>query len=127
MQTKAIRAREASWTAPVLRRFLMHSLPCEKRQRTGALQTHHASRITHHAVSRITHHASLAALLTLLTLLTASPAPASTNESPAAKERRLILLLKTNAPPDQQALACKQLAVWGTKPAVAPLAKLLAD
>ncbi len=52
---------------------------------------------------------------------------AHTQESPAEKQRALIRILKTNAPPAEQALACKQLAIYGTKGAVPALAPLLSD
>jgi HEAT repeat protein len=48
-------------------------------------------------------------------------------EAPAAKERQFISVLKTNAPPAEQALACKHLAIYGSQEAVPALAPLLAD
>jgi HEAT repeat protein len=39
----------------------------------------------------------------------------------------LISLLRSNAPPAEKALACKQLAIYGTKDAVPALAPLLSD
>lgn len=48
---------------------------------------------------------------------------------PATKEQeaKLIAVLKSDAPHKEKADACRQLAVIGTKDAVAPLAALLAD
>jgi HEAT repeat protein len=54
-------------------------------------------------------------------------AAADRQSSPAEKERALIRLLQTNAPPAEKALACKQLAIYGTKDAVPVLAPLLSD
>src|SRR5438876_700927 len=54
-------------------------------------------------------------------------AAADTKESPAEKQRKLIKLLKSHAPPEDKATACKQLAVYGTKDAVPALAALLPD
>jgi HEAT repeat protein len=57
----------------------------------------------------------------------ASAAAADRQNAPAAKERALISLLQSNAPPAEKALACKQLAIYGTKGAVRALAPLLSD
>jgi len=43
------------------------------------------------------------------------------------KERQLIAVLQSDAPPANKAITCKQLAVYGTKAAVPALAPLLAD
>ncbi|MFN0056699.1 MAG: HEAT repeat domain-containing protein [Planctomycetales bacterium] len=45
----------------------------------------------------------------------------------AAKEAQLIQLLQSGAPAQERAVACKQLAVYGSARAVPELAKLLAD
>jgi hypothetical protein len=47
--------------------------------------------------------------------------------SPAEKQRQLIAILKSDAKPAEKAVACKRLAVYGTKEAVPALAPLLAD
>src|SRR6059058_3964291 len=48
--------------------------------------------------------------------------------NPAAeKERELIAVLNSTAPPGDKAIACKQLVVYGTDAAVPTLAKLLPD
>jgi len=46
---------------------------------------------------------------------------------PAGSEGKLIAVLKSDAPQKEKADACRQLAVIGTKDAVAPLAALLGD
>ncbi|HUT01683.1 MAG TPA: PBS lyase, partial [Phycisphaerae bacterium] len=43
------------------------------------------------------------------------------------KERELIGVLKSDAPPAKKAITCKQLAIYGSKDAVGVLAPLLAD
>ena len=71
---------------------------------------------------------SAPALLALL--LAASPANAAAAEGQAAsvpKEDALISLLESKAPPAEKALACKQLAIYGSKDAVPALAPLLSD
>lgn len=49
------------------------------------------------------------------------------NESISPKERELINVLRSDAPPAEKALACKQLTVYGTSEAVPALSPLLAD
>lgn len=49
------------------------------------------------------------------------------SESISPKERELINLLRSDAPPGEKALACKQLTIYGTAEAVSALAPLLAD
>ncbi len=44
-----------------------------------------------------------------------------------AKERELIALLKSDAAPGEKALACKRLAIYGSREAVPVLAPLLSD
>lgn len=48
-------------------------------------------------------------------------------KAPQAKEQELIKLLRSDAPPEQKAITCKQLAVYGSEAAVPALAPLLAD
>jgi len=43
------------------------------------------------------------------------------------KERKLIGVLQSDAPPQDKAITCKQLAIYGTQDAVPALAPLLAD
>lgn len=45
----------------------------------------------------------------------------------AADQEQLIAILQSGAPPADKALACKGLAIYGSKPAVAALAPLLED
>ncbi|MGD0261225.1 MAG: HEAT repeat domain-containing protein [Verrucomicrobiota bacterium] len=62
--------------------------------------------------------------------ITAGQAPAAaadSQSSPAAKQHALIRVLKSKAPPAEKAVACKQLAIYGTKDAVPALAPLLSD
>ena len=55
-------------------------------------------------------------------------ATAADNKNTAAqKEHQIIQVLKSKAAPAEKALACKQLAVYGSKAAVPALAKLLTD
>lgn len=48
-------------------------------------------------------------------------------ESASQKEQKLIAVLQSNAPPQDKAIPCKLLAVYGSKDAVPALAPLLAD
>jgi len=66
------------------------------------------------------------ALAVLMALAVPAHAKGATN-SATEQERALIQLLRSNAPPDQKAVACKELAVRGTYKAVPALAPLLAD
>lgn len=60
--------------------------------------------------------------------LTAVPAVLAANpESAADKQRRLIAVLQSDAPPQDKAIPCKQLAIYGNKDAVPALAPLLAN
>ena len=69
-----------------------------------------------------------AMLVSVLAGGSASAAPAAdTQTSPADKERALITLLRSSAPPAEKAVACKRLAIYGTKDAVPALAPLLSD
>jgi HEAT repeat protein len=52
---------------------------------------------------------------------------ADNQNSAAEKQRKLISVLQSDAPPQDKAIACKQLAVYGAKDAVPALAPLLAD
>ena len=52
---------------------------------------------------------------------------AATSDSDRAKEQELIAVLKSDAPPQDKAIPCKQLAIYGTKDAVPALAALLPD
>lgn len=52
---------------------------------------------------------------------------ADNSNSSAEKQRKLISVLQSDAPPGDKAITCKQLAVYGTKDAVPALAPLLLD
>lgn len=62
--------------------------------------------------------------VTALAALTATAAAAD-NAAARQKERELIAVLKSDAPPQDKAVPCKLLAVYGTKDAVPALAPLL--
>src|SRR5438876_1708215 len=49
------------------------------------------------------------------------------NSTDKEKERKLIAVLKSDAPPQDKAIPCKQLAIYGTKDAVPALAALLSN
>ena len=65
-------------------------------------------------------------LMLLTSVATAAPVANDPNAS-ADQQRKLIALLQSNAAPAEKAIACKQLAIYGTKDAVPALALLLAD
>ncbi len=67
----------------------------------------------------------LSAILATTTLLAASSAELAAAES--SKEADLIALLESNAPAAEKAIACKELAVYGSEQAVPALASLLAN
>jgi len=68
------------------------------------------------------------ACLAALAILAAASAQAGDAPSAAKeKESSLIALLRSDSPAAEKALACKQLAVYGTPQAVPELAPLLAD
>src|ERR1041385_2211232 len=72
------------------------------------------------ALSRVT-------LLVGCGLLSSQAATIETNTLPPTNERKLIQVLKSNASPDQKAITCKYLAIYGTSEAVPVLAPLLSD
>lgn len=59
--------------------------------------------------------------------LALAPNRAQAATDPAEKERELIAVLRSDSPPDQKAITCKRLAVYGTEEAVPALAPLLLD
>jgi HEAT repeat protein len=63
--------------------------------------------------------------LTLVLLALLAPPTAVALDS--AKEQKLITLLQSSAPPEEKALACKQLTVCGSQAAVPALSALLSD
>jgi len=52
---------------------------------------------------------------------------AATSDSAADRERQLIQVLRSDAPPSEKAISCKRLAIYGTERAVPVLAPLLSD
>jgi len=70
---------------------------------------------------------SCAALAAAVACAMAARAIAQDGTSAQEKERALIEILKSDAPPQDKAIPCKQLAVYGSKEAVPALAPLLAD
>jgi HEAT repeat protein len=54
-------------------------------------------------------------------------AETSPGEAAKEKERQLIAVLKSDAPPQDKAIPCKQLAIYGSKEAVPALAALLSN
>jgi HEAT repeat protein len=71
--------------------------------------------------------ACIAALSLVLAATPARAAAADPQNAPATQERALISLLQSNTPPAEKAIACKQLAIYGTQDAVPVLAALLSD
>ena len=66
----------------------------------------------------------------ICTVFVASAIPACAAESkvpPKEKQIQLIEVLRSNAPPAEKAITCKQLAIYGGKQAVPAIAPLLAD
>jgi len=54
-------------------------------------------------------------------------AAGGSEDSSREKERKLIGVLQSDVPPEDKAIPCKQLAIYGTKDAVPALAALLSD
>ncbi len=69
-----------------------------------------------------TRYSQLAAIVMVAISLFSLPAT-----SVAEEEQPLIKVLQSNAPPQEKAITCKKLAVWGTAQAVPALAALLPD
>ena len=57
----------------------------------------------------------------------ATAASAGSKQAPAEKQRKLISVLKSDAARGDKAIACKELAIYGTQDAVPALAALLSD
>ncbi|MBE3070771.1 MAG: HEAT repeat domain-containing protein, partial [Planctomycetes bacterium] len=57
----------------------------------------------------------------------AGPVAAAENADAAQRLAKLIGVLQSDAPPQEKAITCKQLAIYGTKDAVPALAPLLED
>jgi len=64
----------------------------------------------------------------VLCAMAAGRASAAADKNAAAeRQRKLIGVLRSDAPPQDKAITCKQLAIYGTKDAVPALAALLPD
>jgi HEAT repeat protein len=63
----------------------------------------------------------------LASALLSGLASAATADPSVDKERKLIAVLQSDSPPGDKAVACKQLAIYGTKDAVPALAVFLSD
>jgi HEAT repeat protein len=70
---------------------------------------------------------SLVGIAVLLAAGQSRAAAADNAGSPEATQRELLKLLQSDAPPQDKAIACKKLAIYGTKDAVPALAALLSD
>ena len=62
-----------------------------------------------------------------LAIIDASLAADNSKQSATDKQRKLIAILQADAPPQDKAIPCKQLAIYGNKDAVPALAPLLSD
>src|SRR5438128_1660799 len=79
-------------------------------------------------ISAISWPVSSSLLFILLSLSgSAVAAGLESGESAKEKERKLINILNSDAPPEDKAVPCKQLAIYGSKEAVPALAPLLLD
>src|SRR5438445_8727029 len=101
---------------------------CEARDDNGPSEARTRSRLqvgdTAEWNSALLRVACTAAFTLLLGIAQTS---AADSESPGEKERQLIAVLKSAAPPQDKAIPCKQLAVYGSKKAVPVLAALLSN
>ena len=70
---------------------------------------------------------SVVALTALVLLATASASAAEDQNRSSDKEKQLLALLRSDTPASEKAIACKQLAIYGSSAAVGDLAKLLPD
>jgi HEAT repeat protein len=70
---------------------------------------------------------TLFTVMMMLAGVVAAGAAPEAQISSADQQRKLIELLKSDAPPAEKAITCKRLAICGTKDAVPALAPLLAD
>ncbi|MGO8929585.1 MAG: HEAT repeat domain-containing protein [Limisphaerales bacterium] len=77
-------------------------------------------------VVRLVLSTSLVTLI-LMAGLARTATAADSQSLTSEKERGLIQILQSNAPPAEKAITCKQLAIYGTKDAVPALAPLLSD
>jgi HEAT repeat protein len=68
-------------------------------------------------------------LMVAVSTVTASQSgtTAADNQNPKDRELKLIAVLQSNASPDEKAITCKRLAIYGSQEAVPALAPLLLD
>ena len=66
-------------------------------------------------------------LVTLIVVATASAQAFDGPDTSPEKERELLAVLRSDAPASEKAIACKNLAIYGSSAAVEDLAKLLPD
>lgn len=71
--------------------------------------------------------AVIIALLLAVTSMSASAVAGESPEAVKAKEKELLQVLRSDAPPAEKAITCKKLAIYGSQDAVPALAPLLAD
>jgi HEAT repeat protein len=67
------------------------------------------------------------ASLLILTALSVSVGAAESPDAVKPKERELLKVLRSDAPPAEKAITCKKLAVYGSEEAVPALAPMLSD
>ena len=79
-----------------------------------------------HTIRHSRHFMCYIILLAMTLALTSGSVRAADGANPP-DERQLIELLQSDAPPQEKAITCKRLAVFGTKDAVPALGALLAD
>jgi HEAT repeat protein len=72
-------------------------------------------------------YAALAAVVVSAMAVGQAYAAAADKNAAEGKESQLIGVLRSDAPPQDKAITCKQLAIYGSKAAVPALAPLLAD
>jgi HEAT repeat protein len=78
---------------------------------------------------KIRYFVTCAVCVAVAAVMAAGPARAADADKQAAgeKQRKLIGVLRSDAPPQDKAITCKQLAVYGSEEAVPALAALLSD
>src|SRR5215470_17590145 len=96
---------------------------------TGYFESHLSISISRREARGLCYHfrgPGLALMMALgIILPSAFAADSGHSDSAKEKERQLIALLKSSAPPQDKAIPCKQLAIYGSKNAVPALAALL--
>ncbi|HEV3006972.1 MAG TPA: HEAT repeat domain-containing protein [Pirellulales bacterium] len=82
---------------------------------------------TRHTIRSLVFLAVWSALVATGTFAATGALAADNPNDPKEKEQKLIELLRSDSPAAEKAIACKQLAVYGSKDAVGELSRLLAD